>query len=360
MPGGIKTKKKNKKIHEPTEQYFQEEREDTHADMANSDEENGEGANLESLHEGIKNISQQIFDIRTEMKADFNAFKEDFRRELKDDLKKFKEDTNQQLSANKLAVQEYGEKLEEAETRVAGLESWSAVAYDALRQSLMEQRKLAERLEDLQSRSRRNNLRIYGVPEGEEGSSVTSFVENVIRRERLIPDGTDPQIQWAHRSLGPKPGADAAPCFIVVCFLQFKTKETVLRNAWQKKILVKDKPIGFDHDYTATVVQQRRAYREVKSALKQKGIRFQSPFTKLRIHWDTRPQLYHSPAEAVREMQRRGFTVEEPHERGGFDPTSLLEQLEQASPWQPVTRRSNSGAVQRVRDKLQEFQRRTT
>ncbi|CAI5678468.1 unnamed protein product [Oreochromis niloticus] len=360
MPGGTKTKKKNKKIHDPTEQCSLEEREDTHADMANSDEEDGEGANLESLQEGIKNISQQIFDLRTEMKADFNAFKEDLRRELKDDLKKFKDNTNQQLSANKLALQEHGEKLDEAETRVAELESWSAVAYDALRQTLMEQRKPTERLEDLQSRLRRNNLRIYGVPEGEEGSSVMCFVENVIRGERLLPDGTDPQIQRAHRSLGPKPGADAAPRSIVVCFLQFKTKETVLRNTWQKKILVKNKPIGFDHDYTATVAQQRRAYREVKSALKQKGIQFQSPFTKLQIHWDTGPQVYHNPAEAVREMQRRGFTVEEPHERGGFDPTSLLEQLEQACPWQPVTRRSNSRAIQRVRDKLQEFQRRTT
>lgn len=32
--------------------------------------------------------------LRTEMKADFNAFKEVFRRELKDNLKKFKEDMN--------------------------------------------------------------------------------------------------------------------------------------------------------------------------------------------------------------------------------------------------------------------------
>ncbi|KAK7919464.1 hypothetical protein WMY93_010748 [Mugilogobius chulae] len=239
-------------------------------------------------------------------------------------------------------------KLEEAETRVAGLESWSTAAYGALKQSLKEQKKLAEKLDDLESRSRRNNLRIYGVPEGEEGNSVINFVENLLRTEKLVSDGTSTQIQRAHRSLGPKPGADAVPRSIVVCFLEFKTKETVLRNAWQKKILIKDKPLGFDHDYTAAVVQQRRAYKDIKSALKQKGIRFQSPFTKLRIHWDSGPQVYHSPVEATRELQRRGFTVEEPREREGFNAFALLDQLESASPWQPVHRRSESGAIQRT------------
>lgn len=357
MPGG--TRRQQKKPRDPKDQTNSDEQDQVHY-ANNMDEEKDEGGptQAESLHEGIKSISKQITDLRTELKADLNTFKEDLRRELREDLNKFKEVTNQQLAANKLTVQEHGRKLEDVETRIAGLESWSATAYNALSQSLKEQRRMAEKLEDLESRARRNNLRIYGVPEGEEGSSVINFVGNLIRTEKLINDGMDTQVQRAHRSLGPKPGANDPPRSIVVCFLQFKTKETVLRNAWQKKILIKEKPLAFDHDYTSAVVQQRRAYKDVKSALKQKGIRFQSPFTKLRIHWDSGPQMYCSPTEAARELQRRGITVEEPRIRGGFNAETLLDELESTSPWQPVTRRSNSGTIQRVRDRLQEFQHR--
>lgn len=60
------------------------------------------------------------------------------------------------------------------------------------------------------------------------------------------------------------------------------------------------------------VVQQRRAYKHIKSALKAKGIRFQSPFTNLRIHWDTGPRLYHTPMEAAREMRNQGIEVIDP------------------------------------------------
>ncbi|KAK7880360.1 hypothetical protein WMY93_033003, partial [Mugilogobius chulae] len=207
---------------------------------ANTDEEDGdsEAPELESLHEGIKSISRQITDLRTELKTDLATFKDDLRRELKADLNTFRDDMNQQLTANKLAVQEHGRKLEEAETRVAGLECWSAAAYGALKQSLKEQKKLAEKLDDLESRSRRNNLRM-------------GFLRD---------------------------------------------------------------PLGFG-----------------ASDVPESG-------------------------GSARELQRRGFTVEEPHERGGFNAEALLIQLESASPWQHVPRRSDSGAIQRVRDQLQEFQ----
>lgn len=333
------------------EEHQELEHEDAHA---NTDEEDGDvEATTQTLHETMLNISKQISDLRTELKSDLDSFKTD----MKHDMNTLKHDINQQLIATKLTVQEQGEKLEEAQTRIGGLETWSAVANDALRQSLKEQRKMFDKINDLESRGRRNNLRIYGVREEEEGSSTITFVENLLRSEKLINEGVDPQIQRAHRSLGPKPGADAPPRSIIVNFLEFKVKETVLRNAWKKKIFVQDKPIAFDHDYTAEVVQQRRAYKNVKSVLKAKGIRFQSPFNKLRIHWDTGPRLYHNPVEAAREMRRRGFDVEEPQERGGFDTAALLDQLENASPWQTVPRRSDGGAIQRVRERLQEFHR---
>ena len=66
----------------------------------------------------------------------------------------------------------------------------------------------------------------------------------------------------------------------------------ILKKAWQKKIALEGRQLIFDHDYATEVVQKRKAYIGIKKALKEKGIRFQTPLTKMRIHWDSGPKLY--------------------------------------------------------------------
>lgn len=72
--------------------------------------------------------------------------------------------------------------------------------------------KLADKVvNDLESRSRRNNPRIFGVPEGTEGSSPLQFVEKLFRNELTIPEDMDLQIQRAHRALAQKPDPNSPP-----------------------------------------------------------------------------------------------------------------------------------------------------
>jgi len=56
---------------------------------------------------------------------------------------------------------------------------------------------------------RRNNLRIYGATEGEEGKSVAKFIQDLLTRELHLPEDFNLKIQRAHRSLAQKP-ADGA------------------------------------------------------------------------------------------------------------------------------------------------------
>ncbi|CAL8358550.1 unnamed protein product [Merluccius merluccius] len=44
----------------------------------------------------------------------------------------------------------------------------------------------------------------------------------------------------------------------------------------------------------------------------EKGIRFQMPLTKMRIHWEAGPRTFESMQEAAKELHRRGITVETP------------------------------------------------
>ena len=81
--------------------------------------------------------------------------------------------------------------------------------------------------------------------------------------------------------------------------MQFEMKETVLKKAWQKKMQVGGKPVFFDHDYRAEIVQKRKTYVGIKKVLKEKGIRFQTPLTKIRIHWNKGVRTYGSAREAA-------------------------------------------------------------
>lgn len=68
---------------------------------------------------------------------------------------------------------------------------------------------------DLESCSRRNNLRISGVPEGKAGRSATEFVCE-LNLYLHLPDLDELQIQWVHRILIPKLAATSSPRSIIV------------------------------------------------------------------------------------------------------------------------------------------------
>lgn len=358
MSGGTKTRSKTM-----TEKPDKTELKGSEADTRDANHASEDDHGIHAVSEpSLKDISDQISGLRTQLNADLTSFKDEVKRDMKEELTAFRQQINQQLATTKLTLQEHGHKLEDAAARIEALESWSTVANEALQESLKEQRALVEKVHDLESRGRRNNIRIYGVPEETERPSMIQFVEKLLVTEKLIEDGTDAQIQRAHRSLGPKPSPNAPPRSIVVNFLQYRVKESILRNAWKKRIQIGDKLLSFDHDYTSDVVQQRKAYKKAKMTLKEKGIRFQTPFTRMRIHWESGPQIYNTAEDAERELRRRGFLpagstgVEEDHSADA----SATRRLEQTSPWQRVYRRGEKDTAKRARECLQEFQWKTT
>lgn len=57
-------------------------------------------------------------------------------------------------------------------------------------------------------------------------------------------------------------------------------EEMILKKAWLKQI--DGKPIFFNHNYANKVVQKCKAYAELKKVLKEKGIKFQTPLTRIK------------------------------------------------------------------------------
>ncbi|KAI2650820.1 LINE-1 retrotransposable element ORF1 protein [Labeo rohita] len=164
-------------------------------------------------------------------------------------------------------------------------------------------------------------------------------------------------VERAHRALVPKPGKNARPRSIVVKFLRYKMKEEVIRKAWEKKdIFVGQQKIYFDHDYPPAVLQKRKEYSEVKKALKDRKIRFQTPYlARLHVFYEDGTHIYHTAEDAFLDMVKRGFHVEKT-----LLTESLMEQLEHTS-WettaQQKTRAKKTQRSTDVRDRLQAYRR---
>lgn len=319
------------------------------------DKGNSTKAKAEATHASA-HVSMDPADILTAIKE----LKEDIKGDngnLRSEINQLGQEIKVKLDSLTTEVQTLSERVGEMETRVERVERWAAEVTEELCNSLDQQKVLQHKLIDLEARARRNNMRIFGVTEGEEGNSVSQFIEKLLRRELTIPPDLDLKIQRAHRSLAPKPRPEAQPRPIIINFQEFTTKELVLKEAWKKaKIQMGNKTLYFDHDYPAEIVKKRKEYTGIKKMLKEENIRFQTPFTKMRIHWSTGVRSYDSAREVLRDMKTRGFPVEEPEPtEEDSDPGKRLRELQG---WQQVNQRGKApSTAQRAREKLQEYHR---
>lgn len=311
---------------------------------------------IASLQTGMEGISKQIQALQKDLKAELKTFKEEITAQVTREISDLKADIEQKFATVSNDIQEQNEKIDATLTRTEEVEAWSSEANTVLLEVLREQNRIRDKLEDLESRSRRNNLRIYGIPEDTEKGQTLTFVKDWLNTELSID--ADLQIQRAHRALAPKPKADKPPRSVIVNFLQYSVKELVLTKAWEKKIIkIGNSRIYFDHDYSAGVLQRRKDYANVKAALKKHGIRFQTPFTKIHIHWPNGKKTYKDAQEAAAELRRRGIDVDSSTNDSTGD--SLIERLQstEVSSWHRVEGgRVAEEASRRARRKLQEFQ----
>uniref|UniRef100_A0A3Q2ZBQ9 L1 transposable element RRM domain-containing protein n=1 Tax=Kryptolebias marmoratus TaxID=37003 RepID=A0A3Q2ZBQ9_KRYMA len=239
-------------------------------------------------------------------------------------------------------------RLTEAEQRVNELETVNMDLRDSLSYCLKQQKNLLDKVTDLEGRSRRNNICIYGIKEEAEGNSMQTFIANFLKEQLSISQ--DLQIQRAHRSLGPKPRDAAISRSILVNFHRYDIKEKILKAAWGKRVFYDGKLISFAHDLPTEINNKLKEYRNIKKILKEGKIRFQTPYpAKMRIHWDDGPRLYADASEAADDMRKRGYRVDAPR--------STTADGEPATNQDAHWNKAASSHFKRVREKLREFQR---
>lgn len=188
------------------------------------------------------------------------------------ELREFRQDNKHQLKDIKEEIAKTNSRMDEAEARILESEERLQSTEEVLAEMVQIQEQLQAKITDQEGRSRRENVRIYGVPEGAEGGpgSMIPFVEKLLRENLSIPPSSDMQIQRAHRALAPQPPAGAQPRSIVIRFLSFTMKEEIIKLAWQKKGFTwGNSKINLDHDYAPGILAKRREYAEARRLLKE-------------------------------------------------------------------------------------------
>ena len=217
------------------------------------------------------------------------------------------------VNAIKETVDTFQRRLTATEC-LAGENFEKIFAADAAIKSLQAQNtKLLDRIEDLENRSRRSNLRIVNVPEGSEGDEdPVAFMSNMLMEimGREVFDSA-PTLERSHR-VGKKPEhTGRSPRPFVVCFQRFQEKERVLQWARRHDLKYKNSTLRIYPDFSVSLSRRRAEFNDIKQALYKKGIKFQLLYPAcLRVSFGGNTLKFDTPEDAKAFYNQQVMTPE--------------------------------------------------
>ncbi|KAM4633846.1 regulator of G-protein signaling 22 [Polymixia lowei] len=138
---------------------------------------------------------------------------------------------------------------------------------------------LRQKLDDMENRGRRNNLRFIGVPEGSEKNDTLTFMDKIIPEILNIDFPGGLEIERAHRigavrrhtdSEGPPP----PPRPIIARFLRFQDRVRIAEAARKMgRVTWKEHRIMVFADYSRLVTEKRVKFNECKKMLHEKRVK---------------------------------------------------------------------------------------
>lgn len=191
------------------------------------------------------------------------------------------------------------ETVSDHETRLMSAEN-------AISELRKENASLKAKANDLEGRSRRNNVKFIGIPEGEEKGRPTEFVSALI--PKLLGDSNFSKpvvVDRAHRSLQPKPaeggpGPTPRPRTIIARIHHYQEKEAIIRLARQHPLKYGDHKVFIFPDYTAEVMEQRRGFRDAMAVLRELKVKHSLRFpARLYFQHNGLQKVFTSPEEAM-------------------------------------------------------------
>lgn len=197
-------------------------------------------------------------------------------------------------------ITDCAERVTEAETRISTTEDNVAALQTKVRVLENKNKDMEEKLLNLETRSRRSNLRLVNLPEGAEGDDACAFLENWLPDALELPMGcTKLTVERAHR-IGPGAHNNPSPRTLIMKFLNFRDKELVTRAAKTKReVRYKNHTVRFYQDVAAGVHKKQKQFDEARRQLRLMGLRYGIiPPARLLVTYKERSHIFNNRVEA--------------------------------------------------------------
>lgn len=159
-----------------------------------------------------------------------------------------------------------------------------------------------DRTEDLENRLRRNNLRLVGVPEREEGSNATEFVERWLA-DKFKDTNLSPlfAVERAHRVPMRPPPPGNPPRAILARILNCRDRDVILRKARDVADLnVNGARVSIFPDFSSEIQKRRMRFTDVKRRLRALELPYAMLYpAKLRVVVDGEAKFFETAAGAA-------------------------------------------------------------
>lgn len=157
-------------------------------------------------------------------------------------------------------------RISNTEKHISSLEDQANTDGATVKQLSKDVKLLHERLIDLESRGRRNNIRLTGLKEGAEAGDLNKILRYILDLE---------DSDRAHRTLRPKPNPGEPPQTIIVHLLWWGDRQIILQASRKKQTLLWEGQRFFvRQDLAMEVQKQSAAYKDIIDKVKTTGLRF--------------------------------------------------------------------------------------
>lgn len=216
-------------------------------------------------------------------------------------IEKFREETRASIDGLRTTVESFTSRIQAVETSLQDVDDRVQTLESVCTRLSKENKSLMTKLDDLEGRSRRQNLRVIGIPEGLEGAQITKFMEDFFRETvGITASENSPLLDRAHRIPAPKPPASSRPRPMIVRVHHFQIKQRILQLARDKSLLFRGNKVYIFPDFTQEVVKRRMAFADVKKLLRNAAVKYGLLFpARLQVTFQDQRFTFDSPGEAM-------------------------------------------------------------
>ncbi|KAI9999385.1 hypothetical protein NQD34_018262 [Periophthalmus magnuspinnatus] len=161
---------------------------------------------------------------------DITTLLEGHREALSSEFKASFQSLASKLDGVEASIKDHGDRIRSLEENANSFEQRLTYVEDKCVLLQQDNHWLREKVADLEGRSRRQNIRIVGLPENIEGPRPTAFFSQLLTEvfgDSVLP--TPPEIDRAHRTSGAKPRP------VILRLHRFQVKDLIIRESRGRK-----------------------------------------------------------------------------------------------------------------------------